>query len=424
MTKLPARTVYYVHTAAWEFNSALTLISLWPLYFEVMKLSLVDVAVMQAVVMVSNIVLEIPTGIIADLYSRRLSVIVGRFFVGLAYVLMGVFPIFGVALLAGFVEAIGDTCVSGALEAWITDEVGADQVEAVFLRGAQIAAPAHWLGVICSIALAALFNYQVPVVLGGLSWFALMVFLIVFMPETNFQRAPTGRTSLREQFRSAVGTFVGGLRLVRGSRTLMLLFVGRTLGNAFSSVFYTFTRSYMLNGLALPIVVIPWLGMLKDNVWFGVLEVLQKVFMLVGAEGVRRFGHLDKARILLAFHALMLAALFAFVLTGNFVLAFATWVVVNGLLDLSNPIINAWLNQNITSDVRATVLSMSSQFNMVGALGSSTALGAVGDRFGVRAGLALSGVLLLPLLAIFGQSARLPSPQTLVSSTNITREET
>ena len=45
-------------------------------------------------------------------------------------------------------------------------------------------------------------------------------------------------------------------------------------------------------------------------------------------------------------------------------------------------------------------------------------------RFGVRAGLALSSVLLLPLLAIFGQNAtRLPSPQTLVSSANIPHEE-
>ena len=151
MRKLSATHVYYIHTAAWEFNSALTLISLWPLFFEVMKLNLLDVALMRAVITISNLVLEIPTGILADMYSRRLSVIVGRSFVGLAYVLMGVFPIFAVALVAGFVEAIGDTCVSGALDAWITDEVGTRQVEIVFLRGAQIAAPAHWLGVISSI---------------------------------------------------------------------------------------------------------------------------------------------------------------------------------------------------------------------------------------------------------------------------------
>ncbi len=103
-----------------------------------------------------------------------LSVIVGGVFIGLAYVLMGTVPIFAIALIGGFIEAIGDTCVSGALQAWITDEVGADHVGEVFLRGGQIAAPAHWLGVVGSI------------VLGGVSWFVLTAFLIAFMPETNF----------------------------------------------------------------------------------------------------------------------------------------------------------------------------------------------------------------------------------------------
>ena len=79
---------------------------------------------------------------------------------------------------------------------------------------------------------------------------------------------------------------------------------------------------------------------------------------------------------------------------------------MNGLRDLSRPITDAWLNQNISSDVRATVLSISSQTGMLGAMGSSTGLGAFGDHFGVRSALAASGVLLLPLLAIFGRAAK------------------
>jgi|GEM_PF-3806550 len=284
MPKLPARNAYFVHTAVWEFNSALTLISLWPLYFEVLKLTLVDVALLQSVILISNIVLEIPTGVIADVYSRRLSVITGRLFVGLAYVLMGIFPVFGVMLFAGFVEAIGDTCVNGALEAWLTDEVGSDAVGDVILRGGQIAAPAHWLGVVLSIALAALFNYQLPIVLGGLSWFALALFLVAFMPETNFVRRSPGVSGafngkhLLGQFRDAAHTFTQGLALVRASRALTLLFIARSLSGAFGGVFYTFSRDHILNGLGLPVVIAPVLGQLKDNVWFGLLEMLQKCF--------------------------------------------------------------------------------------------------------------------------------------------------
>ncbi len=42
---------------------------------------------------------------------------------------------------------------------------------------------------------------------------------------------------------------------------------------------------------------------------------------------------------------------------------------------------------------------MSSQTGMLGSMGSSTALSAFGDRFGVRSALVLSGMLLLPSVA-------------------------
>ena len=191
MKKLPADLIYYIRTAVWEFNSGLIFTSIWVLYYNVMGLSLVEVSILYIVITISNFVLEIPTGILADVYSRRLSVIVGGVFIGLAYVLMGIFPLFAVALLGGFIEAIGDTCVSGALQAWITDEVGENQVGKVFLRGRQVATPAHWAGVLLSIALAALLNYQVPIIFGGALWFVLTIFLVLFMPETNFQKTVT-----------------------------------------------------------------------------------------------------------------------------------------------------------------------------------------------------------------------------------------
>ena len=53
------------------------------------------------VITVSNLVLEIPTGVLADNYSRRLTVILGGIFIGVAFIVLGFFPIFMVALLAG-----------------------------------------------------------------------------------------------------------------------------------------------------------------------------------------------------------------------------------------------------------------------------------------------------------------------------------
>src|SRR5512141_1543541 len=42
---------------------------------------------------------EVPTGIVADAYSRRLSIVIGYFLMGVGFLVEGYFPIFGVILL-------------------------------------------------------------------------------------------------------------------------------------------------------------------------------------------------------------------------------------------------------------------------------------------------------------------------------------
>ena len=412
MKKLAAESVYYIRTAVADFNSGLIFTSIWVLLYTVMGLSLVEVSVLYIVITISNLVLEIPTGVLADVYSRRLSVILGGLFIGITYTMVGVFPIFTVALLGGFIEAIGDTCVSGALQAWITDEVGEKNVGKVFLRGRQVGTPAHWAGVVLSIVLAAMLNYQAPIILGGALWFVLTIFLILVMPETNFQGIvpKSSGNSLLAPLKASLAIFADGVRLVRGSPILQALFIAQLLSSAFADAFYKFSRAHILASFALPTITLPLIGALKDNVWFGVLEVLQGLFCLLGATVIRRTVRLDKsgapARTLFAIYCVMLLASFVFAFTGHFGLTLAVWVIVSGLQDVGMPITEAWLNQNIPSKVRATVISMSGQTGMIGMLGSSASLGAYGDRFGVRSALALSGTLLFPLVLIYGRNAR------------------
>ncbi len=80
---------------------------------------------------------QTPTGILADMYSRRWAVVIGFFLVGAGYPHRGLRALF-VAVLAGqVVWGFGSTLVNGADAAWIADEVGAEHVGQVYLRAAQ-----------------------------------------------------------------------------------------------------------------------------------------------------------------------------------------------------------------------------------------------------------------------------------------------
>jgi len=94
----------------------------------------------------SILLFEIPTGVVADTVSRRLSVIIGMAVTGAALLLMGSVPRFGWLVVASVLWGLGDTFVSGAYEAWITDEVGEEHVAQVFTRETQVDLSATVLG--------------------------------------------------------------------------------------------------------------------------------------------------------------------------------------------------------------------------------------------------------------------------------------
>ena len=73
MNKLPAETIYYLRHVVSGFASGLIFTSIWVLYYAVMKLSLFEVSLIFIVSTVSNLILEVPTGILADECSRILS---------------------------------------------------------------------------------------------------------------------------------------------------------------------------------------------------------------------------------------------------------------------------------------------------------------------------------------------------------------
>ena len=191
---------------------------------------------------------EIPTGIVADVYSRRLSVILGILLTGAAYVVEGLVPTFAVVLAAEIVTGIGATFLSGATEAWIADEVGADRVGAVYVRGAQVKQIAAIAGIVISVLLASI-DLTIPFVVAGAIFLLLAIFLIAYMPEAGF--TPTPRSE-RMTWRSLTSTLRDGARLIR-LRPLLLFILGYTFIFAFHGEgFDHLWQKHILDDFTLP----------------------------------------------------------------------------------------------------------------------------------------------------------------------------
>jgi MFS transporter, DHA3 family, tetracycline resistance protein len=100
------------------------------------------------------LVMQLPSGVLADLVSRRLCVIAGQFLEAAGILMQGLSPHFAVQLTAQIPVGFGAALTFGAQEAWLADETGNQQLTSVFLRAAQFALVGSLIGSLLSGVLA------------------------------------------------------------------------------------------------------------------------------------------------------------------------------------------------------------------------------------------------------------------------------
>ena len=187
--KLGAYPTYLILGGASAFFTTIivTLNSVYQL--QVAHLNPLQLVLVGTVLEISCFLTQVPTGVLADVYSRRLAIIIGIFLIGVGFILEGAIPRFETILLAQVIWGIGATFTDGADSAWITDEIGEERVGNAFLRASQIGQVAALVAIPISVALGSE-RLNLPILLGGGLYLLLGVFLIVFMPEQGFKPTP------------------------------------------------------------------------------------------------------------------------------------------------------------------------------------------------------------------------------------------
>ena len=398
MKRLPATAVYYalnfgLHLPTWV---VMAVYLVRDLHFSPLQLVLMGTAMEAAVFL-----FEVPTGIVADTYSRRLSLILGYVGTGAAWVVVGLVsaPSLIIALWAFWGFAY--TFTSGAEQAWITDEVGQEKVGTIFLRAARWGQAGSVLGLLAQVGVGTI-SLRAGVILGGAFTIACALFAILFMPETGFVRRP--REERGSAFAELRTTAVRGGRYAWAQPIVMLLIGVELFMGSSSEAFDRLKEAHFLRDVGLPAV-----GSLDPVIWFGIFWLAGMVLNIaaIGAliRRVELGGRQTVAQFLFGFTCLELAAMLVFALTGS------TWAAIGGLLgvffarNMQGPLYDTWLNKQITdSTVRATVFSLTGQANAVGQAGGGPVLGVLGNVWGIRTALTAGALSIAPALGFYGRA--------------------
>jgi MFS family permease len=394
------RRFYLLYRGASGFLTAVALATYGLYVVREAGLSPLELVLLGTITEASSFLFEVPTGVIADVYSRRLSVLLAVVTTAVAFTVMGAVPGFLFLAIGSALFALGWTFRSGALEAWLADEIGEERAAASYLRGAQLSQAGYLVGIPVAV-FAATVDLQAPMIAGGLLHLVLALWLLLAMPERGFQRGEARGWA-------AIGhTALAGARAVRGRPVLIAIVAIAAIGGASSEAL---DRLYPL--LFIEQVGLPGGTGANEAIWFGVFSAGGLVGGIAVTELFSRVIDVERIRsvvwTLVALEALLIVAMVLFGTAELFLVALAAYWTTAWVRQAAQPLTLAWLNRSLDPRSRATVLSLQSQADALGQTAGGPILGGVATFASVRVAIVAGGLALLPALPIFARQLRRP----------------
>ena len=352
-----------------------------------------------------QVVFEIPTGVVADTRGRRASYLLGAATLlasTLLYLLMWQIeaPLWAWAL-SSIVIGLGFTFFSGAVEAWLVDalyENGYDgDLETVFARGQMISGIAMLVGSVAGGFLAQATNLAVPYLLRAGLLVAVVVVAAVAMRDEGF--TPHHGSGPIDEIRSVLAASVDVGWRNRPIRWVML-----------TAPFTSGVGIFAFYGMQ------PYLlELYGDETAFGVAGLAAALVagaQIVGAVLVPAVRKVFRRRTdaLLTAVAVGAAALLALGAVSNFWLALASISVWALTFAASRPIRQAYVNDLIPSEQRATVLSFDALQGSAGGVVTQPALGRAADVWSYSTAYAISALVTTLALPFYALARREGAP--------------
>ena len=362
---------------------------IWAVYLiDERGLSLTQLTALDAPFWILLIVLEVPTGAIADRWGRKVSLSYGALTNAIAVVVFGIATNFGVLLISYMVWAAAFTLYSGADSAFVYDSLRAVGRERdypkLWGRARAIQAVGAILGLLIGSLVAHYTTLWIPVVAsGGLMGVAWLV-------SFSFKEPPRFEETEGQQGYLTVVKEAFGVAFGKPSVRYMMLLTAGVMGV----------------GVSMIILQQPFLDDHEMPIWsFGLFLTPGQLLSMVGALITYRvITLLGVSRIIVL---MPIVVMITAVGLGaiDYVAAFAFYPLTTTMFAMSFVVISDYLNRRIPSANRATILSIHNMIFSLAVAGMEPLLGWLGDTWGLpvayRAAAIIVAVIGAPLLALW-----------------------
>ncbi|MDZ5028124.1 tetracycline efflux MFS transporter TetA(P) [Clostridium perfringens] len=396
VNKLSAYKTYLLFSAITAMCFSLVATVMMVYHIEIVHLNPLQLILVGTTLELACFIFEIPTAIVADVYSRKLSIVIGGVLTGVGFILEGSISSFVFVLVAQIVWGLGSTFISGSLEAWIAEEEKNKDLDEIYIKGAQAGQIGAFIGIVLSTVIAN-FSVRLPIIVSGVLFIILALFLWLYMPENNFKPSAPGDLNT---FKKMVYTFKSGLKFVK-SKSILMILLAVTLFYGLSSEGY----DRLSNAHFLQDTTLPKLGNLSSVTWFGIFGILGMILSFIVmhfmAKNLKNEDNRKNGKLLLCINILYISSMLIFALTRNFSLMLIAYLATNTFRIINEPIFSAWLNGHIDNNSRATVLSINGQMNSLGQILGGPIIGIIATNISVSIGIVCTSLLVAPVLVLY-----------------------
>jgi DHA3 family tetracycline resistance protein-like MFS transporter len=375
-----------------------TILPVYVLYFRHYQINLFQIAMLASIFEASILIFEMPTGLVADIYGRKISVILSTIVSLISGIFFILFPFLLGFIIAEILSGLGETLRSGALEAWLVDslkyEGKEDKIKYAFAQGTKYKSFGNLSGLILGGYLASL-DIKLVWIPFTLMFFILCMFLISKMKTEN--PAEGGEGYKNEKIISN-RTFPKVSEMIKKSLTIIKshkLILALLLLVLFSEFSLETISQY-------------WQVHFSENLsiktqYFGWILAVSSVMVILLIDKVTRLSEKFKHEVssLVVLETLFLLSLLVIALTFSPIWAVIFFILLQSFASFKEPIFLDLYNKHISSEQRATLLSFQSLVGSGGEVLAGLCIGVVALNFGLRITFGLGSVVLLLGLVLF-----------------------
>lgn len=359
------------------------------LFFRHFNLSFEQIGFLVSASLTAVLVCEIPTGAFADIYGKKKSIVLGSLFslAGLAFLAFGsTFTAFTIGfVLLGVGRAFRSGAESALLYDWLSSQ---DRQHEYAMHQSRLQAAFVGIDIISGSVGFLLFglNVRIPFIIS----FAAMA--LVILVQFTLQEVTKRDISQESAFSIHINQIKEGLRIIYNSRIIIWL-VGFTLIYSIANIFFSGTlnlpfleetKGFTTNQLAI-------MGLIWNTIQTASLFFVNRF--------ERAFGQFRSILTIVIITPLLFIGL---LFSNNFLLSSLFIGVYFSSMSFREVIIDAYLNERISNEYRATVLSIISMLVSSLAIFVLPLLGSIVDQTSLDTGLWLLiiGTLVLGVLSL------------------------